>query len=139
MSSWNRRHPNSYRIAYEIYNEALGISTISNNGGIRIDLTQPLNAGDSANLVVASGNAQFNSAGYLYKWGLWYDANADTIVDPGEIIGYTPSAGLITPNLPFSINIDVAALSTLRVLQWEDLDTNNDFTVGETIVSGAGL
>lgn len=130
---------NSYRIAYEIYNEALGISTISTRGGIRIDLTQPLVAGDSANLVVASGNAQFNSAGSLYKWGLWYDANADTVVDPGEIIGYTPSAGLITPNLPFSINIDVAALSTLRVLQWEDLDTNNDFTVGETIVSGAGL
>ena len=64
---------NSYKIAYEIYNEALGVSTIAGRGGIQIDLTQPLNPGDSANLVISSGNAVFNSAGSNYKWGLWLD------------------------------------------------------------------
>ncbi len=128
----------SYKIAYELYNEAAGVSTIADRGEIRITLAQPLSMGQTANLVITSGNAFFNSGGALYKWGLWFD-DTDDIVEPGEIIGYTPSAGLTTDNIPFSITQDVLPGSILRVIQWEDSNNNNDYTAGEQVIMGAGL
>jgi hypothetical protein len=121
----------AYKIAYEIYNESLGVSTIAERGAIRIDLTQPLVAQDTANLVISSGNADFNSAGATYRWAL-LDAT-------DVIIGYTPSAGLITPNLPFSIIAPITPPASLFVVQWDDANANNLIDAGETVVRGAGM
>ena len=121
----------AYKIAYEIYNEALGVSTIADRGRIRIDLTQPLTAQDTANLIISSGNADFNSAGATYRWAL-LDAT-------DVIVGYTPSAGLITPNLPFSIIAPVVPPASLFVVQWDDANANNLIDAGETVVRGAGM
>ena len=131
----------AYKVAYEIYNEALGVSTIAIRGAIRIDLTQPLVAQDTANLIISSGNANFNSAGANYKWALLTPVFAGTPpVEVGEaIVGYTPSAGLITSNLPFAIITGVTPPVSLRVVQWDDINNNNLIDVGETVVRGAGM
>jgi hypothetical protein len=121
----------AYKVAYEIYNESLGVSTIALRGAIQIDLTQPLVAQDTANLVISSGNADFNSAGATYKWALLDSVDA--------IIGYTPTAGLITANLPFAIITGVGAPASLFVVQWDDANANNLIDAGETIVRGAGM
>jgi hypothetical protein len=121
----------AYKVAYEIYNEALGVSTIALRGAIRIDLTQPLVAQDTANLVISSGNADFNSAGANYKWAL--------VDGDGYLIGYTPSAGLVAANLPFAIIAGVTPPASVNVIQWEDVDNDNVIDEGENIVPGAGM
>ena len=154
---------NSYRIAYEVYSETAGVSTIADDGAsigmIDIILTQPLAAGETANLVIPSG-ADFNSAGPNYKFGLCdLEANApgDTVCDPNEIIGVVPTAGVTTPNLSFSI-LNTPVGNTLRVVQWEDtgvggvgvndnqytwIDGNGNGVIdpgeAETLLNGVGI
>jgi len=124
---------NSYRIAYEIYSETAGVSTIADRGRIRIRLDQPLNIGNTANLVMSiPQKADFNSAGGNYKWAL-------RRVSDSFLIGITPSAGLITPNLPFSIVRSAIAGDNLDVIQWEDGNNNNVIDVGEAVVLGGGI
>ena len=153
----------SYRIAYEVYSETAGVSTIADDGAsigmIDIILTQPLAAGETANLVIPSG-ADFNSAGPNYKFGLCdLEANApgDTVCDPGEIIGVVPTPGVVTSNLSFSI-LGTPVGNTLRVVQWEDTgvggagvndnqytwnDVNGDGVIdpgeAETLLNGVGI
>jgi hypothetical protein len=131
---------NSYRIAYEVYSETAGVSTIADNGvsigQIDIVLTQPLNAGETANLVIPSG-AVFNAAGPNYKFGLC-DVGVNNTCDPGEIIGVVPTAGVTTNNLGFSI-LNAPAGTTLRVVQWADTNGNNQYDIGEALLRGVGI
>jgi hypothetical protein len=130
---------NSYKIAYEVYSESAGVSTIANRGVIQISLGQNLNAQETANLVIpgtsAGGiDADFNSSGANFKWAL-------IRVDSGPVytvIGITPSAGLTTPNLPFSIIANASAGQTVLVWQWNDLNADGIVTLNE-VVQGAGI
>jgi hypothetical protein len=136
---------NSYRIAYEIYSETAGVSTVASRGVIRIELSQPLGIGESANLVIAAPvNADFNSAGANFKWILRkVTAGVPAVTDP--IIGITPSAGLVTPNLPFSIINNAISGDVLYVQQienWVDPGSNLIGTQGvdyTSLVAGAGV
>ena len=127
----------SYKIAYEIYNNNLGISTEANRGVIFIELTQNLNIGDTANLVIPNG-ADFQSAGPQYRYGLC-DIGNDTSCDPGDIIGYVPSSGITTNNLSFTISANATAPAILKVVQWQDTNDNNQYDSNETLISGVGL
>ena len=123
----------SYRIAYEIYSESAGVSTVASRGVITIALTQPLFIGETANLVIAPPvNADFNSAGANYKWAL-------RRVSDLVLIGITPSAGLITANLPFSIVAAAIAGDSLAVIQWDDANDNNLIDGTKAVVLGAGI
>jgi len=128
----------SYRIAYEIYNNLTGISTVAGRGVIIIELNQNLNAGDTANLVIPQ-YAEFNSAGPNYKYGLC-NIGANNTCDPDEIIGFVPAAGVTTNNLGFTIIGNVTAGTRLQVVQWEDnVVNNNQYDAGEDLIPGAGL
>jgi hypothetical protein len=138
----------SYKIAYEVYSETAGVSTIANLGVIKILLGQGLNAQETANLVIpgaiAGGiDADFNSSGANFKWIL-------IRVSDGLVIGMTPSAGLTTNNLPFSILRNAVAGDVLLVQQvenWLDANTNGKIdgiypTVGyeaTSLIPGAGI
>jgi hypothetical protein len=133
---------NSYKIAYEVYSETAGVSTIGSLGVIKILLGQMLNAQETANLVIpgaAAGgiDADFNSSGANFKWVL-------VRVSDGLVIGMTPSAGLTTNNLPFSILRNAVAGDKLLVQQvesWVDTDSDGIIDAGErtSLIPGAGI
>jgi hypothetical protein len=135
----------SYKIAYEVYSESAGVSTIANRGVIKILLGQGLNAQETANLVIpdtiADGiKADFNSSGSNFRWIL-------VRVDVGPVwtvIGVTPSAGLTTNNLPFSIIGNATAGQLLELWQienWIDVGTVGVIESGEytSLIPGAGI
>jgi hypothetical protein len=139
----------SYKIAYEVYSESAGVSTIASRGVIKISLGQTLSVGESANLVIpgltAGGiEADFNSSGANFKWILRrVTADVPAVTDP--IIGITPSAGLVTPNLPFSIITNAVKDDVLWVQQienWVNPGGNLIGTLGvdyTSLVAGAGI
>jgi len=135
----------AYEIAYEVYSNSSGVSTIADDGVsrglIEVALTQGLAAGDTVNLIITNGSADFNSAGPGYKFGLCDVAatGSTTVCDAGEIVAVVPPSGAALTNLGFSVLTAITAPRTLWVVQWLDTDLDNQLDGGEPLLNGVGL
>jgi len=138
----------SYKIAYEVYSETAGVSTVASRGVIKILLGQNLSVGENANLVIPGPPtgiaADFNSSGANFKWILRKVIGGVPAVTD-QIIGITPSSGLTTDNLPFSIITNAFANDVLYVQQIENWTSPGLNVIGTlsidytSLVAGAGV
>jgi|GEM_PF-1032976 hypothetical protein len=117
---------NAYKIAYEAYSNAAGVSTIADDafhkGAIHVNLTSTLLKGDNVDLKVQ--NAKFVSAGPNFKFGLCLPTGSPLICDAGGIVGVLNLSGVTTDDLGFQITkpvvITYPSTTTLWVVQWDD-------------------
>ena len=136
---------NAYKIALEVYSNSSGVSTIADappsRGLIEVALTQNLNVGDTVNLTITNGSADFNSAGPGFKFGLCDVALGGNVAacDPGEIVAVVPPSGATLSNLGFSVLVPITAPRTLWVVQFDDTNSDNQYTAGEILLNGVGL
>lgn len=140
---------NSYRISLEVYGTSSGVSTIADDGVsrglIEVSLTQDLNVGDTVNLAISSGNAEINSAGPGFKFGLCdpsFGVGACTNGVAGGIVAVVPTSGTGLINLGFSVLTPITAPKTLWVVQWLDSPSAgvvNDIDAAEKVLDGVGL
>jgi hypothetical protein len=144
---------NSYPIAFEAYSNAGGVSTIADDtthkGLIEVALAGSLAVGDTVDLKISNGTAQFVSAGPTYRFGLCDPAKNLGACLPGAgstggIVGVVNSSGVVTADLGFNILTAVTGPITLWVIQWDDAlgataNTIDGAAEGSSIKDGVGL
>jgi hypothetical protein len=135
----------SYKIAYEVYSNTAGATTIADNtslapvqvsyGQLNILLTQPVAPGQNVNIVINNGTAVFNSAGPGFnRYGLCAlttdaagtlplvggatpAAIAAAFCAPGNIVATLPPSGVTTTNLGLQVNVGVVPGATGRFVR----------------------
>ncbi len=147
---------NEYKIAYEVYSNTAGVSTSSSKGIIYLDLASSVNPGETINLVISNGVADFNAGGAQNYFALVYDsdgdnnyydeidnltgsdADGDGSTAENGLVAMVPSPGLVTDNLNFNVSANFGP-GRLRLVLINDADGSGTINAGDSIVDQDGL
>ena len=121
---------------------------------MNIKLTKALTKGQTVNLRISSGNADFNSAGTGFnKYALVLLPTASTAVPDasvkttlGSVVATVSDSGVVTNNLGLTVTQNVVAGSWVRLVEWKDdgggtaANVNNNLNDEfESLTEGVGI